>query len=326
MKPSSTFADRIVQRAGRIGSWLVVGLDPDLTRLPAQLVQQALEQPAGIAELIFRFNQAVIRGAEPQAVAFKPQAAFYEQCGMAGMEALGRTLEFLRSHELPIILDGKRNDIGSTASAYARAWLASERTFLQGHTLPNDWRCDAITVSPYLGRDGIRPFVQESSRSGAGLFLLLRTSNPSGSELQCARLEDGRLLWEELAALIAEDIETTRSPVTGLSPIGVVVGATLPPGELAAAREALPHSLFLMPGLGPQGARIEDVRKAVGTDQPAVLPASSRSVLYPEGGKGAWADGGQDREGWLSQVQTHARTESCKFVEALRPLLSGPIQ
>lgn len=319
-----SFPDRLARRAQTLESWMVVGLDPDVARFPEQLLAEHLLKPGGLADLIFQFNQAVIRGAEAQALAFKPQIAFYEQYGLEGISALQQTLEQLRGRGLPVILDGKRNDIGSTAAAYANAWLSPTRNFSPARASDNEWKVDALTVSPYLGRDGLRPFLEAAQRYGGGVFILLRTSNPSGAEVQCLQVgAEGGPLWSLLAAGLKDEIERLRGPESGLSAAGFVVGATLPPEELTEIRRALPDSLFLMPGIGVQGGNIETLRQARGRQRAAILPSASRSLLYPAGGKGNWCRHGGDLESWLTEVRAFTQSESTTLARMLHPVLFG---
>ncbi len=317
----SHFGDRIAARAEKIGSWLVVGLDPDVRKFPARLVELAARSEDRLADLLFGFNRAVVDGTQDQAVAFKPQAAFYEQYGLAGLKALQKTLQLLRSRGLPSILDGKRNDIGSTAAAYAQAWLASERRLTPAASSPNEWQADAMTISPFLGRDGIVPFVQQAQLGGRGVFVLLRTSNPSGRELQCVLLSTGALLWQRLVELLAPEVERNRGQASGFSSLGFVVGATLPAGELSSIRGVLPHALFLMPGIGVQGGSIDSLRAARASRVAGVLPSASRSLLYPEGGRGSWPDRHPDPGTWFGEVGDYCSIQAQGLASQLQAVL-----
>ncbi|MCI0561362.1 MAG: orotidine-5'-phosphate decarboxylase [Nitrososphaera sp.] len=271
----TSFPDRLVMRASEVGSRLIVGLDPNVDKFPMFLQQEWRERPTleNLADIIFRFNQAIIEATKVVAVAYKPQAAFYEQYGMAGLLALQRTVGFLRKQELIVILDAKRNDIAHTAKAYAEAWLSSERplTFT-----PNEWRVDAITINGYLGRDGVEPFLAINQE--AGLFVLAKTSNQSSQEIQDCQLIEGGTVYEKMASL-ANEWGADDVGEHGYSRLGLVVGATYPEAT-KRLRKIAPKALFLMPGLGVQGGDLESIAEGAGADTLGAYAASSRSVLY----------------------------------------------
>ncbi len=172
----------------------------------------------------------------PLVPAVKPQAAFFEQLGPPGMTALYDVIQYARAAGLIVILDGKRNDIGSTAEAYAEGYLGS---------------ADALTVSPYLGEDSLRPFVEVGQRRGAGIFVLVKTSNPGGGQFQDL-MADGRPLYRHVGEFV-ERLAVETAGRNGYGAVGAVVGATYPQ-QLAELREAMPHTWFLVPGYGAQGA------------------------------------------------------------------------
>lgn len=273
---STRFADRLAGRALERSSRVIVGLDPDLDHFPLFLRERLRQEPteACLEEVLFEFNQVVIEAAEPEAVGFKPQAAFYEQYGFAGLRALQRTIALLRDRGALVIMDAKRNDIAHTAGAYATAWLAPTHPLF---ATPNPWRVDALTINGYLGGDGVRPFME--SNPDAGLFVLAKTSNPSSGQLQDLPLSDGLTVAEKMAELSAlwgrEAIGAC-----GYSNVGIVVGATYP--ETAARLRALaPRTPFLMPGIGAQGGSLQAVLAGSGPDRLGAYAASSRGVMYP---------------------------------------------
>ncbi|MEO5331857.1 MAG: orotidine-5'-phosphate decarboxylase [Magnetococcus sp. YQC-5] len=272
----SHFADRLIDRALTSHSRVVVGLDPAVESFPQFLQTRLQEEPteACLEETLFAFNQTVIEAVAEEVVGFKPQAAFYEQYGLAGIKALQRTMMFLRAQGLLVILDAKRNDVAHTARAYATAWLAPVHPLFK---TANSCQADALTLNGYLGGDGIQPFLDVNPE--AGLFVLAKTSNPSSGELQDLILASGGSVAEKMAELAEQWGQEYRGE-QGFSNVGVVVGATYP--EMAARlRQIAPHALFLMPGIGAQGGSISSVVAASGTRQVGAYAASSRGILYP---------------------------------------------
>jgi orotidine-5'-phosphate decarboxylase len=206
----------------------------------------------------------------PYVVAVKPQVAFFEALGSDGWRALERVSAYAREAGLIVIGDAKRGDVGSTARAYATAFLE-----------PRDGEpalADALTVSPFLGRDSLDPFFAACRREGAGVFLLVRTSNPGAAELQDASLSDGRPLWRQLAELVDQWGEDLVG-ACGLSSVGAVVGATVP-RIVGEARRQMPRAIILLPGVGAQGATPADVARAFTSGPSSALVNASRSVIY----------------------------------------------
>jgi orotidine-5'-phosphate decarboxylase len=266
--PSVTsFGDRVAEAVARKRSQLVVGLDPRLDLLPIELRGDAHLARSAAAEAVSRFCAGIVDAVAPHAVAVKPQLAFFETLGADGLRAFEETCEYARGAGLLVLVDGKRGDIGSTARAYASAYLEG-----------NPPRGDALTVNPYLGRDSLEPFFGACRRHGAGIFCLVKTSNEGGGDLQDVRLSDGRLLWQHVAELVAdwgEDLVGEH----GLSSVGAVVGATHP-RAVGEARRLLPRSILLLPGVGAQGASAADVARAFTSGPASGLVAASRSVTY----------------------------------------------
>jgi len=258
------FADRLAEAVERKRSQLVVGLDPVREHLP---VEFRAEEPAAA---FARFCHGVIDAVEGVAVAVKPQSAFFEAIGPAGVAAYADVCDYARAAGLLVIADAKRGDIRSTARAYAAAFVE-----------PRDGApplADAVTASPYLGRDSLEPFLAACRHEGAGLFCLVKTSNPGSGDVQDVRLGDGTLLWQHVARLVGEWGDDLLG-ACGLSAVGAVVGATYP-REVAAARELLPRAVFLLPGVGAQGGRPADVVPAFVPGPAGGLVAASRSVIY----------------------------------------------
>jgi len=233
----------------------VLGLDPD----PARLWPEAGGD-------VGAHCRAVIDAAGAACVAVKPQVACFERLGAAGWEALRSTVEHARAAGLLVLADAKRGDIDISAQRYAEAFIA-----------PGGLEADALTVSPYLGADSLEPFTAAARAAGAGLFVLVRTSNAGAADLQDLELAGGGRVWEHVARLV--DGIGTPGESSGLSEIGAVVGATAPE-HLARARELMPRSVFLLPGIGAQGGRVEDLAPAFAPGRAAGLVTSSRSIVF----------------------------------------------
>jgi len=250
-----TFADRLAAEVERKRSQLVVGLDPRVDLLPVELRGD-----------IARFCCGLIDAVAPHAVAVKPQLAFYEALGPPGMAAFEEVCLYARRAGLLVIADGKRGDIGSTARAYAEAYIDGD--------LP---RADAMTVNPYLGRESIEPYLSASRRTGAGVFVIVKTSN-AGGDVQDVVLRDGKPLWHHVAGLVTEWGEDLVGEV-GLSAVGAVVGATHP-RAVAEARRLMPQAILLLPGVGAQGGAVSDLVRAFQSGPASALVNASRSVNY----------------------------------------------
>ena len=250
-----TFADRLAAEVERKRSQLVVGLDPNPDLLPVELRGD-----------VARFCCGIVDAVAPYAVAVKPQLAFFEALGPRGMSAFDQVCAYARRARLLVIADGKRGDVGSTARAYAEAYLEGEPP-----------RADALTVNPWLGRDSIEPFLGAVRRGGVGIFVLVRTSN-AGGDVQDAVLKDGRPVWHHVAGLVEEWGEESTSEV-GLSSVGAVVGATHP-RAVADARRLMPRTILLLPGVGAQGGSVADLGRAFQSGPASALVAASRSVIY----------------------------------------------
>ncbi|MFC4637480.1 orotidine-5'-phosphate decarboxylase [Deinococcus hohokamensis] len=244
-----TFAHAVTDRTRRLQTRLCVGLDPrlDTYRDAAHLREHTLD---------------VLEATAPYAACVKPQLAFYEALGLEGMRLLGEVCAAARTLGLPVLLDGKRGDIGSTAEAYARAWLGGPHAG------------SALTVNPFLGFETLTPFVQAAREQGGAIFVLVKTSNPGQADLQ------GGGVSERVAAEITRLNAETLGEAYG--PVGAVVGATHP-GELASFRSQLPRALLLLPGLGAQGARAADLAAAFDPGGTGALASASRGVQYASG-------------------------------------------
>jgi orotidine-5'-phosphate decarboxylase len=261
---TAAFADRLAEAVEVKRSQLVVGLDPRVDLLPVELRGEA---PAAAVE---RFCRGIVDAVAPYVVAVKPQLAFFEALGTEGLRALDHACRYAHEAGLLVLADGKRGDIGSTARAYAAAYL--EPRSGQGPL------ADALTVNPYLGEDSVEPFLQAVRLHGAGLFVVVRTSNPGAADIQDLALSDGRPLWHHVARLVSEWGESLVGE-RGLSSVGAVMGATVP-RAVGEARRAMPQAVLLLPGVGHQGATPADVARAFTSGPASALVNASRSVIY----------------------------------------------
>ncbi|HET9323808.1 MAG TPA: orotidine-5'-phosphate decarboxylase [Gaiellaceae bacterium] len=261
----AAFGDRIAEAVERKRSQVLVGLDPRPELFPVELRG---EPPADASA---RFCCGIVDAVAPYVVGVKPQLAFFEGLGAPGIQAFEEVCEYARAAGLLVLADGKRGDIGSTARAYAAAYLEPRG---EGE----EPVADALTVNPYLGRDSVDPYLAACRRHGGGIFCVVRTSDAGGSEIQDLVLSDGRPLWQHVASLVnewGEDLVGER----GLSSVGAVVGATHP-RAVGEARRLLPRAVLLLPGLGAQGATPADVARAFTSGPASALVAAARSVIY----------------------------------------------
>jgi orotidine-5'-phosphate decarboxylase len=264
------FGDRVAQAVEHKRSQLVVGLDPRWELLPVELRGDAHLGRASAADACRRFCCGLIDAVRPYVVAVKPQLAYFEALGADGIRAFEDVCAYARSAALLVIADAKRGDIGSTARAYADAYLEA--------TEERPAPVDALTASPYLGRDSLEPLFAACRRSGTGVFCLVKTSNAGAADVQDLTLSDGRHVWEQVAELVAEwgaDLVGQR----GLSSVGAVVGATYP-RAIGQARRLMPQAILLLPGIGAQGATPADVARAFTSGPASALVPVSRSVIY----------------------------------------------
>lgn len=265
---SPSFATLLTQAVESTGSVTCVGLDPRKANLPQAIRQEvAQDRSEEWAAAYTQFCCEIIDVVAGKVPCVKPQAAFFEQLGPAGMISLGEVVHYARSKKLLVILDGKRNDIGSTATAYADAYLGAA----------SPWQSDSLTVSPYLGQDSIEPFVDVCDQRSAGIFVLVKTSNPGGGLLQ-NRETEGQTVFQRVAQLLT-DLNKPRLDGYGYGPLGAVVGATYPE-ELEQMRQAMPHSIILIPGFGAQGGGADDVKVGFHEGGLGAVVNSSRHIIF----------------------------------------------
>lgn len=256
------FADRFLEATRKKGAPVCVGLDPVLERLPSGLDGDATQR-------IEAWCLGVLDAVAEHVPAVKPQLACFERYGAAGYAVYERVVVAAKRLGLIVIADGKRGDIGLSSAHYAAGMLAG------------DDAADALTVNAYLGADGLEPFADASAAAGAGLFALVRTSNPGGDALQGLELSDGRSVSQAVGQIVA-DLGASKAGYvgeSGYSLLGAVVGATKPK-DAAALRELMPQQLFLVPGFGAQGGGADDVKACFKPDGTGAIITASRSVIY----------------------------------------------
>lgn len=266
------FADRLAALVAQRESQVVLGLDPDPNRVWPEALAAAPQGGTAAeraAAAIAAQCLALIDAAGPACVAVKPQVACFERLGAPGWEALAQVAQAARAAGLLVLADGKRGDIDVTAAAYAQTFLAPAPTPF-GDVAAVD--ADALTVNPYMGGDTLSPFVA----TGRGLFVLVRTSNPGAADVQDAELADGTKVWEHVARLV-DHTGAEPGDTRPLCDVGAVVGATQP-AHLARARDLMPRAVFLLPGIGAQGGRVEDLAPAFAPGRAAGLVTASRSI------------------------------------------------
>lgn len=269
--------DKLIEKIKKTGAPIVVGLDPMLQFVPEHIKKTAFaskgETLEGAAEAVWLYNKEIIDSIYDLIPAVKPQIAMYEQFGVPGLAAFQKTVDYCREKGLIVIGDVKRGDIGSTSSAYASAHLGR---VLVGNRMCTAFGEDFATVNPYLGTDGIQPFIDVCKEEKKGIFILVKTSNPSSGEFQ-DRLIDGKPLYEHVGEQVAAWGEQLMGE-NGYSYVGAVVGATYPEqGRLL--RRVMPKSFILVPGYGAQGATGRDLVHFFDKDGLGAIVNSSRGII-----------------------------------------------
>ena len=228
----------------------------------------------GVSQAIVEYNKALIDETYDVIPAVKPQIAFYEMFGIPGMKAFEETCKYAKQKGMIVIADIKRGDIGSTAQGYSNAYLGKTKI---GEKEESIFDVDFVTVNPYMGTDCVKPFIEDCKKYGKGIFILVKTSNPSSGELQDVKLENGEEVYVKVAKLVEEWGKDLRGE-NGYSSIAAVVGATYPK-QLKEIREIAPHTYFLIPGYGAQGGKVEDI--ALGFDKNGLggIVNASRSLM-----------------------------------------------
>ncbi|MCL1858778.1 MAG: orotidine-5'-phosphate decarboxylase [Oscillospiraceae bacterium] len=248
----------------------VMGLDPKLEFIPKHIADEVINKfgktKKAAGEALFLFNKGLIDACCDLIPAIKPQSAYYEMYGLDGIEALYKTVEYAKSKDLYVILDGKRNDIGATAEAYSSAYLGEADIFGEKQKILD---ADCLTVNAYLGIDGVKPFIDNCVKFDKSIFVLVKTSNKSSGDFQDI-IVGGRPFYEKVAGKVME--------WGSIDNIGVVIGATYPQ-QLADLRKMMPNTFFLVPGFGAQGGAANDVKPAFDENGGGALINSSRAIM-----------------------------------------------
>ena len=270
--------DRLIEGIKKMKNPTVAGLDPKLDFIPGYIKEEAYAQYGktleGAAEALYRFNEGLIDALCDIVPAVKPQAAYYEMYGWQGVRALKRTIDYAKSKGMFVITDAKRNDIGTTMEAYAKAHLGI--TEVEGETL-EVFGSDALTVNAYLGTDGVKPVLNFCCENDNGVFVLVKISKPSSGELHDRMLDDGLTIYHTMGNMCEQWGEELPGQY-GYSGVGAVVGATYP-AQLEELRKALPHTFFLVPGYGAQGGGAKDVAPAFDENGLGAIINSSRGIM-----------------------------------------------
>lgn len=267
---------KLVQKIQETKAPICVGLDPMLNYIPSHIVEKAFKEYGetleGAAEAVWQFNKEIIDHTHDLIPAVKPQIAMYEQFGIEGLKAYAKTVEYCQQKGLIVIGDVKRGDIGSTSSAYAVGHLGKVKV---GNNACSGFNTEFITVNPYLGTDGIKPFVDVCNAEDKGIFVLVKTSNPSSGEFQDKQI-DGKPLYELVAEKVVEWGDASMDGA--YSNVGAVVGATYP--EMSKIlRKLMPRTYFLVPGYGAQGGTAQDLKHCFNEDGLGAIVNSSRGII-----------------------------------------------
>lgn len=269
--------DRLIEKIEQTQNPTVAGLDPKLDYVPEYIKRKCFEKYGetlkGAAKALLKFNKGLIDALYDIVPAVKPQAAYYEMYGTEGVKTLYKTQEYARAKGMYVITDGKRNDIGTTMEAYATAHLGKVKV---GSAEFEPFLGDALTVNGYLGSDGIKPLLKVCKENDKGIFVLAKTSNPSSGELQDKKI-DGVPVFEIMGKM-CEEWGKELTGVYGYSGVGIVAGATYPE-QIKRLREILPHTFFLIPGYGAQGATAKDISAAFDKKGLGGIVNSSRGIM-----------------------------------------------
>jgi orotidine-5'-phosphate decarboxylase len=268
--------NKLTDKIKKLNAPIVVGLDPMLNYVPEHIQKKAFEEYGetleGAAEAIWQFNKEIIDKTYDLIPAVKPQIAMYEQFGIPGLEAFKKTVDYAKSKDIVVIGDIKRGDIGSTSSAYAAGHVGKVTVGTKSY-VPFDE--DFVTVNPYLGTDGVKPFIDVCRENNKGIFVLVKTSNPSSGEFQ-DQLVDGKPLYELVGEMVAKWGESHMGD--SYSYVGAVVGATYP--EMGKVlRKVMPKTYILVPGYGAQGGKAADLAPYFNEDGLGAIVNSSRGII-----------------------------------------------
>ena len=266
--------DKLIKKIKETQNPIVMGLDPRYEMLPQCVTGKYTQDLEGASKSIIEYNKALIDATYDIIPAIKPQIAFYEMFGIEGMKAFKETCEYAKQKGMIVLADIKRGDIGSSAQGYSNAFLGKTNI---GEKEESIFDVDFVTINPYMGTDCVKPFIEDCRKYGKGVFILVKTSNPSSGEIQDLKTENGEEIYTKVAQLVEKWGEELRGEY-GYSSIAAVVGATYPE-QLKQIRETAPHTYFLIPGYGAQGGKAEDI--ALGFDDNGLggIINASRSLM-----------------------------------------------
>lgn len=266
--------DRLIKKIKQTNNPTVLGLDPRYEMLPKVVTQKYSKDLEGVAKAILEYNKEIIDEVHTIIPAVKPQIAFYEMFGIYGIKVFKETCNYAKEKGMIVIADAKRGDIGSTAEGYSNAFLGKTPI---GEDLEKVFDVDFLTVNPYMGTDCVKPFIEDCKKYNKGLFILVKTSNPSSGELQDLKLENGQEVYKRVAELVKNWGKELIGEY-GYSSIAAVVGATYPK-QLQELRSLVPNTFFLIPGYGAQGGKAEDIALAFDENSIGGIVNASRSLM-----------------------------------------------
>lgn len=267
--------DNLIEKIKETNSPIVMGLDPRYEMIPEIVRKKYSNDLEGISKVILEYNKELIDNTYDIIPAIKPQLAFYEMFGIEGMKAFKETCKYAKEKGMIVIADAKRGDIGSTAKGYSNAYLG--QTTIGEEEIEVFKNIDFLTVNPYMGVDSIKPFIEDCIKYDKGIFVLVKTSNPSSGELQDLKLENGQTVYEHVAELVEEWGKEIRGKYN-YSSVAAVVGATYPK-QLEEIRKKAPHTYFLIPGYGAQGGKAEDIALGFDANGLGGIVNASRSLM-----------------------------------------------
>lgn len=266
--------DKLIKKIKETNNPTVIGLDPRYEMLPSCVTSKYAQDLEGVAKAIIEYNKALIDSVCDIIPAVKPQIAFYEMYGIPGMEAFKETCRYAKEKGMVVIADIKRGDIGSTAQGYSNAFLGKT---LIGEKEEAIYDVDFVTVNPYMGTDCVKPFIEDCKKYDKGIFVLVKTSNPSSGELQDLKLQNGKEVYAQVTDLVEKWGEELRG-INGYSSIAAVVGATYPE-QLEQIRKLASHTYFLIPGYGAQGGKANDIALGFDSNGLGGIVNASRSLM-----------------------------------------------
>ena len=298
--------DKLINKIKKTDNPTVIGLDPKYDMLPECIKSKYGKTLEDISKAILEFNKEIIDNTYDIIPAVKINIAFYEMYGIEGMKVFEETCKYAKEKEMVVIADIKRGDIGSTAQSYSNAFLGKSKI---GEKEVSIFDVDFVTVNPYMGTDCVKPFIDDCKKYNKGIFVLVKTSNPSSGELQDKKIEGGEKIYIEVAKLV-ENWGKDLIGENGYSSISAVVGATYP-NQLKEIRKIAPHTYFLIPGYGAQGGKAEDI--ALGFDENGLggIINASRSLMYAYKSE-KWKDKFEE-----SQYGKATRAEAIRMKEEL---------